>query len=92
MELRGEVSNISCDDKIGSGFERALHDPIIIWIPRYRHFPSWRNECSNLSKVSNESCCSALIQPKVAAVQNFTIFIEERFRDITAKLFRGRRI
>src|SRR5213596_715631 len=33
-----------------------------------------------------------LIQSKVVAGQNFAVFIEEKFRDITAKLFRGRRI
>src|SRR5436309_2238963 len=92
MELRRKVPNISGDDKISSGFECTLHHPIVIWIPRYRYSFSRHNEYGNLSKVSDESCCPALIQFKVVAGQNFAVFIEEKFRDITAKLFRGRRI
>ena len=92
MELRRKVPNISGDDKISSGFECTLHHPIVIWIPRYRYSFSRHNEYGNLSKVSDESCCPALIQSKVVARQNFAVFIEEKFRDITAKLFRGRLI
>jgi len=92
MELSWKVSSISCNDKISSGFERALQHPIVMSIPRYRYSFSRHNECGNLSKVSDESCGPVLIQPKVVAGQNFAVFIEERSRDITAKLFRGRRI
>ena len=92
MELSWKVSSISCNDKISSGFERALQHPIVMWIPRYRYSFSRHNECGNLSKVSDESCGPVLIQPKVVAGQNFAVFIKERSRDITAKLFRGRRI
>jgi len=92
MELRWKVPNISGDDKVSSGFERALHHPIAIWIPRHRYFFSRYNEYGNLSKISNESSCSVLIQPKVVASQNFAVLIEERLRNITAKLSRGRRI
>jgi len=92
MELRWKVPNISCNDKISAGFERALHHSIVIWIPRYGYFFSRHNEYGSLSNVSNEPCCPVLIQPKVVASQHFAVFIEERFRDMTAKLFRGRRI
>jgi hypothetical protein len=57
MELRGKVPNISGNDKISSGFERALHHPIVIWISRYRYFSSGHNKYGNLPKASNESCC-----------------------------------
>ena len=47
MELRWKVPNISCNDKISAGFERALHHSIVIWIPRYRYFFSRHNEYGN---------------------------------------------
>jgi len=47
MESGWKVPNISCNDKISSGFERALRHPIVIWIPRYRYFFSRRNEDGN---------------------------------------------
>ncbi len=78
MELRWKVPNISCDDKISAGFERALQHPVVVWITRDPYFFSRHDEYSNLSKVSNESCGSALIQHKVVTVQNFAVFIEER--------------
>jgi len=67
--LRWKVPNISCNDKIGPGFERALQHPIVIWIPRCRYFFLKHNECGNLSKVSDESCCPALIETKVVAAE-----------------------
>ena len=90
MELRWKVPNISCNDKISASFERALHHSVVIWIPRYGYFFSRHNEYGSLSKVSNEPCCLVLIQSKVVAGQHFAVFIEERFRNITAKLFRSR--
>src|SRR5260370_36626438 len=87
MELRWKVPNISCNDKISSCFERALHHPIVIWIPRYRYFFSRHNDYGSLSKVSNESCCPVLIQPKEAAGQNFAGFMAGSIQDITAKFF-----
>ena len=90
MELRWKIANISGDDIISPSLERALHHSIVIWIPRYYYFFSGHNEYGNLSKGSNESCGPALIQPKVVAGQNFLVFIEERFRNITTILFRGR--
>jgi len=55
MELRWKVPSISCNDKISSSFERALHQPIVIWIQSYHYFCSRHNEYGNLSKVPNES-------------------------------------
>jgi len=87
MELRWKVPNISCNDKISSGFERALHHPIVIWIPRYHYFFPRDNEIRQLSKVSNESRCPALIQSQVLSGQNLVVFIERDSEILTAKSF-----